>query len=276
LLNNSHDLVAIDVDGTLLDPHGRLCPGAKDAIEKAQAQGLRVTLASGRARITLVDWLEMLAIDQPFVAFSGAYIEDAVSGRVIDHVRLRSADAVTIVRLAREFGVSPLYNDLHCLYAELQPGHEQVLVEDERASLKPVQDLLRDAPGPPTTMAVLGEEQTVQQFAGALLRATDHVHVVRPFAGAVDISRRGVSKGTALTALASHLGIPLHRVAAIGDADNDRSMFEVAGLAIAMGNAPRQVRVAVDVVAPTNVDGGVAWALERLLDGGLVRPEGRS
>jgi len=276
LSDHSHDLVAIDVDGTLLDPYGRLCSGAKDAIAKAQEEGLRVTLASGRARITLVDWLEILAIDQPFIGFSGAYIEDAISGRVIDHVRLRSADAVTIVRLARHFGVSPLYNDLHCLYAELQPGHAQVLVEDERASLKPVQDLLRDAPGPPTTMAVLGDEDIMQQFAAELVRRTADVHVVRPFAGAVDISRRGVTKGSALRVLAGHLGIPLHRVVAIGDADNDRSMFEVAGLAIAMGNAPPQVRVAVDVIAPTNVEGGVAWALERVLDGGLVRAEDTS
>ncbi|HJW83423.1 MAG TPA: HAD-IIB family hydrolase, partial [Anaerolineae bacterium] len=78
-------------------------------------------------------------------------------------------------------------------------------------------------------------------------------------------TRSGVNKGTALKRLAEHLGIPLKRIAVIGDGGNDVSMFEVAGLAVAMGNAAPEVQAAADVVAPTNDAGGVAWALRELI-----------
>jgi Cof subfamily protein (haloacid dehalogenase superfamily) len=78
----------------------------------------------------------------------------------------------------------------------------------------------------------------------------------------LEITRHGVTKGAALTNLARFLGIPLEQVAAVGDGENDISMFEVAGMSIAMGNAAPQIQQAADLVAPSNDEDGLVWALK--------------
>lgn len=74
-----------------------------------------------------------------------------------------------------------------------------------------------------------------------------------------------MSKGSGLQALAARYGVPRARILAIGDGRNDLPLFAASGYAIAMGNADAQVRARADLVAPTNDDDGVAWALERLV-----------
>ena len=75
----------------------------------------------------------------------------------------------------------------------------------------------------------------------------------------------GVSKGNALRRLVDDLGISRDRVLVIGDAPNDVSMFQEAGLAVAMGNAAAEVQGAADIVAPTLEEDGVAWTLRRFV-----------
>ena len=70
-------------------------------------------------------------------------------------------------------------------------------------------------------------------------------------------------KGTALRFVAKKLEIPLEQVLAIGDNPNDVPMFEAAGVSVAMGNAPLQVREAATTVGPSNDDEGVAWAIRK-------------
>jgi hydroxymethylpyrimidine pyrophosphatase-like HAD family hydrolase len=83
----------------------------------------------------------------------------------------------------------------------------------------------------------------------------------------LDFYCEGVNKGSAVKRLAQHLGIPLERVIAIGDYYNDLDMFKIAGLSIAMGNAPSEVRRAADLVAPANDEGGAAWAISQAFAG---------
>jgi len=108
---------------------------------------------------------------------------------------------------------------------------------------------------------------------GLLARAEEEVLVHCPsfhhiFAGLsyVDITARGVDKGSALEIYGNNRGTPLAEIAAIGDQPNDQSMLGLAGLSIAMGNAPENVKTSAEWIAPTNDEDGVAWALDKILE----------
>lgn len=81
----------------------------------------------------------------------------------------------------------------------------------------------------------------------------------------IEVNRRGVSKGRALEALAARLGCGLQNVMAVGDSDNDLSMLRMAGLGVAMGNAPEHIRAAADAVTADNKADGAARAIEKWL-----------
>jgi len=81
----------------------------------------------------------------------------------------------------------------------------------------------------------------------------------------LEITRSGINKGEALKILATYLAIPLEHILVIGDSHNDISMFDIAGIAVAMGNAPEEVKAAANLVAPSNDEDGVAWVLRELV-----------
>jgi Cof subfamily protein (haloacid dehalogenase superfamily) len=258
-------LLAIDVDGTLLNSANELSDGAEDALWEARRRGVRVCLVSGRAKISLMPVLDLLGMDEPFVASGGAYIEDPQSGEIIDHQCLDWEDAAAIVRIARAVDASVFFENPDRLFGELKPRHAHLTHGVDPATVVFLQDLLNDNQESPTKISVIGEPELVAQAERKIRAYNPTLHAVYPFITCLDVSRPGVHKGTAVQRLASYLAVPLDQVVAIGDQDNDISMFQVAGLSAAVGNAPSHVRAAADVVAPTNDEGGVAWVLWNLV-----------
>ena len=261
----AYDLVAIDVDGTLLNSRGEISDSTAEAFAEARSCGVRLTLVTGRAKVSLLHVLAALQIDQPYIAAQGAYLADPISGKVIDYETLSREDTAAIVRIARDLDASVFYEDPDRIYGEMKPRHAHLVHGDENAAIVLVDDLLRDAPGPPPKIAVLGEAELLQEVQRRIRAYNPSLHAAFPFPTALDISRPGITKGRTLQHLAEYLSIPLSRVVAIGDQDNDLTMFEVAGLSIAMGNAPPRVQAAADLIAPTNDEGGVAWTLREIV-----------
>jgi hydroxymethylpyrimidine pyrophosphatase-like HAD family hydrolase len=89
--------------------------------------------------------------------------------------------------------------------------------------------------------------------------------VVQSQVYSVEITARSANKGVGLTALAAAAGVPLKQVAVIGDQRNDLAMFRRAGLSIAMGQAPDEVRKAATLVTGSNSEDGVAQAIDNIL-----------
>ena len=262
---HAFDLVAIDVDGTLLNSRGELSADVEAAIREARQQGIDVTLVSGRGRLPLSPWLRRLAIDRPYIGSGGSYIADPVSGEVIAHNPLTRENAALIVGLARAARVGVFFEEPDRLIGEA--GGD--VMRDIRAlagvEVFQAQDILQETSVAPNKIFLVGEHQTLVPIENELRRRNGSLHLTYSEPIYLEITRSGVNKGSALRQLADHLGIRLERIAVIGDGGNDVSMFEVAGLAVAMGNAAPEVQAAADVVAPTNDAGSVAWALRELI-----------
>src|SRR5690606_13290051 len=117
----------------------------------------------------------------------------------------------------------------------------------------------------PTKLLVVADDGRHAQAIWERLEAAvgNRLQVTRSKARFVEMTRKGVSKGTALEDVAAYYQVPLSRMMAIGDGFNDLDMIRAAGLGVAVANSPAEVRDAADRVTESNEDDGVAIAIER-------------
>ena len=261
-------LVALDVDGTVLMPDGRIAPSTRAAVAAARARSARVVLASSRGPVALERIQDGLGLtDEWFIGFQGALVARQRDGRleVLAETRLPREAAREVETRALAAGLSvgryvgprwrvPLITEAIRTEAA-DTGERPLLSTAEEAAAD-------DAPHKIAAMAV-GEHE-----AAALRRLAEGLppSVTGTFSHPLflEVTAAGVDKATGLTALAAHLGIPVARTAAVGDGPNDLTLFAAAGTSVAMGQAAAEVRAAADWVTTSNTDDGVARALAHL------------
>ena len=284
-----YGMLAIDLDGTLLDSHGRASRANLDAIGRAIDAGVRVVPCTGRA------WCESRQVlrqfpDSPLastgVFVTGAAISDLATGQSLDlavlepHLALEVVEhlwelpeAVLVFRDGNQTGHDYLVTGAGRLTANTQWWFEQtgasVHVLD-RVTLDDVHHTLRVgvvAVGTrmPATMksvrAAFGPRVAVHHFEAVQKPDPQQtVHVMEVFAA-------GVDKWRGLTRIAHEHGIEAGCIAAIGDAINDTVMVREAGCGIAMANAVEDTTAAADHTTLSCDEDGVAHAIEQLLAG---------
>jgi Cof subfamily protein (haloacid dehalogenase superfamily) len=260
-------LLAVDLDGTLLDRTG--VPHAEDvrAMRALQAAGGIITIATGRLYSGTKDSAEALGISGPLCCADGSHLVDAETGDTHEHHGIDAARSRILREALREFDVPTFV------------FRENSIVHDSRgdAFLPYVQTWSRDiertdrvwdhpmfASGGQTAVVGLGTREQIEQIQVRLCRdAKPNLQVA-----AFGIERLGnlwgmivrvdaVSKGTGIAWLARHHGIALSEIAVVGDWLNDLPMFAIAGRSYAMGQAPAQVRAhATDLLEETSEHGG--------------------
>ncbi len=290
-----YDLLAIDLDGTLLDSRGRVSRANLKALDRARKAGLEVTLCTGRGtRETLAT---AVAVGQrtPIVTAGGAIIADAGDGRTIHRFSLRQdllhpatdlllshGYAVLVLKDATETGYDYLVvrgeqnhpvgqcNEWWFNHTGVSVRYAQRLDEDEHpehtvrfgvagmsADFAPIKAGLTDR---------FAGRFAIQHFQGVF----DPDHVGLPVGATYDVIEMcdsGVNKWSALEHLASSHGIDTGRIAAIGDQVNDIEMVKGAALGVAMANARPEVRAVADRSTLSNEEDGVAHAIDRILAG---------
>ena len=254
-----YDLLVCDLDGTLIDHSLALAPDLVAAFHAAAARGLLISIATGRMPQAVDRYRDELRLSAPMIFYNGALIRDAASGRDLLSLTLPRGVLAAAYDVFVNAPVDPLfYRDdrLYCLALSL-PVRGYCDNEGLRANVVPdAADFLRQGAfvkglfiGHPDVLPILGRE-----LAGAI---GDQARVVRTHRNYLELIPTGASKGQALRELAAHLGVPLERVIAVGDHENDIEMLIEAGLGVAMPDAPDSVRAAADLVAPTSAEGGL-------------------
>jgi hypothetical protein len=258
-------LIAIDLDGTLIDAHNQLFPGAEQSVQSALACGVEIVLVSGRSMQGVLPIVNRLGLESPFISSGGAVIAQAYDSRLIDHRPLPLRYLPTIVRLGRSKEVAVFLEYPDRILCEAQGQKQESETRKFGYSLIVVDDLIHDTPAAPNKVTLVGDTQQIIGIEELLTDRGLPLHITRTGPHYLDICRKGVNKGSALQRLARYLKLPLKRVAAVGDYYNDIAMFKVAGLAVAMGDAPPEVQKAARLVAPPSDRGGAAWAINRLI-----------
>jgi len=252
-------LLVCDIDGTLVDKSLVLDPALVEAFRGARERGLLISLATGRMPPGAERYREELGVTAPSIFYNGALIRDPESGRDLLALTLPRGLLGKTYDVFANAPVHPLFyrdDQLYCLettfpvrdYGDSQ-GLRVNIVTDPADFLALGAFVKSLFIGHPATLPLLREELAVAvgEDARLVMTRTDYLEMIPAAA----------SKGAALVALATHLGVPLERVVAVGDQENDLEMIEAAGLGVAMPGSPSAVRRAANRVAPPPDAGGL-------------------
>jgi Cof subfamily protein (haloacid dehalogenase superfamily) len=252
--------VALDIDGTLIDHDERISPAVVDAVRRAAAQ-VPVILCTGRSWQTTKPVADLLGLPDGFVvASNGARTLRYPSGEVVDE---RTFDPTTVIASVREHAPNArmAVEEHDGGYLVTAPFPDGDL--GTAATIKVVTDA-ELAPQPVTRLIIRDPEQSESDFVQLAERLG--LHGVAYFVGWtawLDIAPEGVDKSTGLKVALAQYGLEAGDLLALGDGRNDIEMLVYAGLGVAMGAAPDEVKVKADEVTKSVTDDGVAAVLNR-------------
>ena len=247
------DLVASDLDGTLLTPELELSPALPGALRALADAGVVFAICTGRMFSSARAVAARMGVREGLVVcYQGAMVADLADGSALYHTRMPAKDAAAVVRRLRVLGrhVNAYIDDemyvdevdKWALHYTRHTGVELHQVDDLEA------EVLRR---PPTKLVAITDADDVTRILPDLQRRwRDRLFVERSQPEYIEFAAGGVSKSGALQWLCERLGLRRECAVACGDGDNDRDMLRWAGLGVAMAEAAPEVRAAADVVVP--------------------------
>jgi hypothetical protein len=263
------ELVAFDVDGTLLTSDHRLTSTTRVALRKLLERGIVVVLASSRGPSGLLPVVAHLDGPTWAIAYQGAYVTRIGSAQPALWDRpVAPDDAGRVLTLAARLDVTVCWYSGNDWF--VTDVGDAVLRESAITGERPkaTSDPRTSAPAPHKIMLIAPDDEAIALLTQLSTQLPDGVHAAFSHRNYLEITNREADKGAALRLLAGHMRIPLDATAAVGDGDNDRALFAVAGYRIAMANAVPSLRRLADHITGSNDDGGVAAAIDVLLAGG--------
>lgn len=260
-------LVAIDIDGTLLDSNRKISPKVKETLQKANENGMYIVLCTGRPLPGVKEQLAELDLygeNDYVITYNGSLVQATKSNEIISQYGLSHDDFLEIEAMSRKVGVHLHTIDDQAIYtANRDIGkytvHEAYLV-DMPLKYRTVEEMTPDMSI--IKMMMIDEPAILDNAINQLPEAfVDKYTTVKSTEFYYEILNKEASKGNALAKLAEHLGITQAETMAIGDNENDLSMIEYAGIGVAMGNATESVKQAADIQTASNDEDGVAEIL---------------
>jgi Cof subfamily protein (haloacid dehalogenase superfamily) len=262
-------LLALDLDGTLVNDQLQMNPQDVAAVRAAVASGVQVVLATGRMFKSSLKYAQPLGLTGPIINYQGAVVRDIASGEVWSRCELTIPMQQRVLALA-----------------EPKDWHVNVYI-DERvytARARPEADLYQRVSGIPyevvgplsqwisqdsTKMVLVDLDpfDVPSRIAELSAWMGDVAKVTRSLDWFVEVINPQVSKARALSMVAQRLGIAQADVAAIGDNLNDLDMVSWAGFGVAMGNAPPALKELAKYVTGTIDQAGVAQVIDRFVIG---------
>lgn len=260
-------LVAVDLDGTLLRDDKSLDEAGVHALIAAAKQGVAVIIATSRQRKSAVAYRQAIPIAQaPLICSSGAIVMEHHQGEIWqkETIPLEIARMLAVQADARGWQFSILVDEI---------DHVFLLESGEHASSVRVIERNTAAINGKAPIRFYTEHNATVNELGAWYQQAGIAPTVRlePIydkAGLLEsyaLFSANATKGHALVSVAQRLNIPVEATLSIGDNVNDITMLQMAGVGVAMGNAVPDVKQHADVIAPTNEEHGVAWALEQFV-----------
>ncbi len=257
------DLIALDLDGTLLDPDEHVSLRNRAAIRQALESGVRVVLVTGRGTDLPVRLSRELDLNLPVICCHGALTKDFGADRTLVHLPVSMQYAKPMIEYAEHHGLSL------AIYAEeffWRLEGSRLYMDDMRGpAWREVSTFAEIMHTAPTFIRFLGEDSVramQREFGDWPLNF--RLETWGDFYECAVLSREA-SKKNALARLCADFQIASERVLAIGDSRNDVPMLRWAGVGVAMGNALPEVKQSVRYVTGSNTEDGVADAIERFV-----------
>ncbi|MFP5334907.1 MAG: HAD family hydrolase [Actinomycetes bacterium] len=260
-------LVALDVDGTIIDLDERLTDRVRAAVRAVADAGHEVVVATGRSLHGALPVLDRLGLTSGYAVVSNGAVTlrlDPHAERGYEVVDVVTFDPTPALRLLREHLPSAAYavEEMGTGFRLFGPFPDGELAG--RITVVPFEELLG---APATRVVVRSTDHTPEEFLALVERIGLHgVNYAVGWTAWLDLAPEGVSKASALEQVRRWLGVDARRTLAVGDGRNDLEMLAWAGRSVAMGQAPDEVKEAADEVTSTVDEDGLAEVLEDLLE----------
>ena len=268
MVNSNIKLVALDVDGTIMDRSFQISGRVKDAITKASEKGVRVLIATGRMYSATVPIGQELGLQTPLITYQGSLIKEFYqSDKTLLHHDLEPELAYRIIQDARKKDLQiNIYLDDN-LYIEKESPIVREYIDrrtipyfkvdsfEECKEFRPTKILAMDSDTEKINRIV---NEFKEKYSGELniTKSTDYF---------CEFINKKCSKADGIDFLAKKWGIAPQEIMAIGDHDNDREMLDFAGLGVAMGNSHDDLKEGADYVTDTVNNDGAALAIEKFI-----------
>lgn len=268
-------LIAIDLDGTLLDSKRNLSKENYQAIQDAKAAGIKVVLCTGRPLRSmnyLLDELHLKDEEDLAITYNGGLIQHTKSGDIVHEFTLDRKQCIDIYKLGQELNLPVNFIDLEYIYEPPYPEGVESIYNKGNTNIPKDQalqfsKLLMDEMPEPFTINKVVMSRPGEELDAAIPRIDksyyEKYNIYKSQDNILEILPKNVDKGFAMRVVGEMLGLEKNEIMGIGDQENDKSLVENAGLGVAMGNAIEDVKTVADYITKTNDDHGVAHAIRK-------------
>ena len=288
-----YKLVAIDLDGTMLNQYGIITEKTKKAISKAQEKGVEVMIASGRAITSVKRFSKEINSNKYFISGNGAITYDIKNNKILYENILSKTKALKIIKICEEDSIYyNVYTENGIIaknlsYNTLYYYKDNLTKPDENRThiniVENVYDYFEQREEKILKIMICDEHKTVFNSIVRKLKELSEIEVLEVSHMSrkiikqgtdeialeyfyTEVSAKDVDKWNALEEIIGLMNISKEEVVTIGDNANDLKMITNAGLGVAMGESAPYVKQSADIIAPTNDEDGVAIILNKIFD----------
>ncbi|GMO19173.1 MAG: Cof-type HAD-IIB family hydrolase [Spirochaetaceae bacterium] len=246
-------LIVTDLDGTLLLPDSTLGKKTVSVIKACKKRSLKIMLATGRSLLSAEDYRKELELEGPMIYYNGAELVDMPSGRCLSLNTLPNEVAIFCTQLAREYNIH-----FHVYWTDKKNVTEEILFSESPSASSEIYtdrtglhfnygDLIDklNAENHPDCIKGLfiAQETLLEELRSKILsRFGSAINIVKSASTFLEVLNSGASKGAALQQSLSFFNISREAVLAFGDEENDITMLQTAGYAVAPSNAIEPVK----------------------------------
>ncbi|MEG1003991.1 sugar-phosphatase [Clostridium sp.] len=265
-----YKLIALDMDGTLLNSDKKVSERNREAIKKATELGVYVVLASGRpidGLVSFLDELDLIGDDDYVLSYNGCLVQKTKSRDVVCDVTIKGKDFKDLLNIAKDAGVNihafskdrgliTPHASKYTIYEASQNGIEYHEMDCD--TISDDEEIIK--------VMMIDEPEILEKGMEKLPKEVyEKYSVARSTPFFLEFFNKEANKREGLKLLAKHLGINKDEIITMGDEMNDFPMIEYAGLGVAMGNACAGIKEIANYITDTNNNDGVAKVIEEFI-----------
>lgn len=264
---SEYKMIAVDIDGTLLNSKSELTEPTREAISKAMDKGIVVIVSTGRPTYGMDRMLKSIGISEniPMIVYNGAKVVMSETGHVIYEQKLAAERIAELEGMSKEYGVDMIMWVDDKLYMNALNDDTTAYQGIMNAPYEIV-DSFAEAASAGAIKAIWIENniERINKIQSEMQKHfKDEVNCLTSRPYLLEFFDKDASKAIGMQKIGECYGIDQSEMIAVGDADNDISMIEYAGLGVVMGNAKDNVKAYADFIAPTNDEDGLAFVISK-------------